>query len=276
MAVEDASQGTTGRRRAIADLVAIKGFVRITEIATRFEVSTVTARSDVDRLAERGIVRRVRGGAMASRWLRSERPLEETTSAQAAEKAAVADAAAQLVESSSTVILDVGTTTTAIARALAQRDGLTDVTVVTSGLTVAMELEPQIPRFTVILTGGTLRPLQHSLVDPLADLLLDRLHADLAIISCNGVDPAAGITNVNLPEVAVKQRMLAAARRRVVVADGSKIGAVSRARICQLSDVDLLITDSTAPPDVLDDLSAGETELTVAELPDWAAPGDAV
>jgi DeoR family transcriptional regulator, aga operon transcriptional repressor len=271
--VDHASQGTAGRRRAVADLVASQGFVPITEIASRFDVSTVTARSDVDQLAERGVVRRVRGGAMASRWLRAERPMEETTSAQAAEKAAVAHTAAQLVDSRSTVILDVGTTTTAVARAMTQREDLTDITVVTSGLTVAMELEPHIPRFTVILTGGTLRPLQHSLVDPLADLLLDRMHADLAIISCNGVDPTAGITNVNLPEVAVKQRMLAAARRRIVVADGSKVGAVSRARICRLGDVDLLITDSTAPADVLDELADGEIDLTVVDLPGWADRG---
>jgi len=67
---------------------------------------------------------------------------------------------------------------------------------------------------TVIVTGGTLRRLQHSLVDPMAALLLERMHADLAFIGCNGVDVAHGVTNVNLPEAEVKRRMVAAAELR--------------------------------------------------------------
>ena len=65
----------------------------------------------------------------------------------------------------------------------------TDVTVITNGLTIALELERAIPRFQVVVTGGTLRPLQHSLVEPLASVLLERMHADLAFIGCTGVHP---------------------------------------------------------------------------------------
>ena len=110
------------------------------------------------------------------------------------EKAAIGRRAADLVWPGATVVLDVGTTTTAVARALLQRTDLEGVTVVTNGLTIASELEAALDRFTVMLTGGTLRRMQHSLVDPMAGLLLDQVHADLAIIGCNGVDPHAGVT----------------------------------------------------------------------------------
>ena len=89
-----------------------------------------------------------------------------------------------------TVLLDVGTTTTAIARALVARADLRDVTVVTNGLTVALVLERAWPRISVVVTGGTLRPLQHSLVNPLGTVLLDGLNASIAFIGCNGVDGA--------------------------------------------------------------------------------------
>jgi DeoR family transcriptional regulator of aga operon len=252
---------------------AQRGFVSIQDLSDLFGVSVVTVRSDVDRLAERGDLRRIRGGVMATAESRPERPFEETATANAGEKAAIGRRAADLVWPGATVVLDVGTTTTAVARALLQRTDLEGVTVVTNGLTIASELEAALDRFTVMLTGGTLRRMQHSLVDPMAGLLLDKVHADLAIIGCNGVDPHAGVTNVNLPEVSMKQRMLASGRRRVVVADGSKVGAVSVANVCPINDVDLLLTGASAPIEIVDQLTALELNLEiVAEQPtDWPA-----
>jgi len=251
------------RRRRILATVAQQGFVSIQELSELFAVSVVTVRSDVDRLAERGELRRIRGGVMATAESRPERPFEETATAYAGEKAAIGRRAAGLVQPGATVVLDVGSTTTAVARALVQRTDLEGVTVVTNGLTIAAELEAALDRFTVMLTGGTLRRMQHSLVDPMAGLLLDKVHADLAIIGCNGVDPTAGVTNVNLPEVSMKQRMLASGRRRVVVADGSKVGAVSVANICAVDDLDLLLTGPSAPAEVVDALAALELELEI-------------
>jgi DeoR family transcriptional regulator of aga operon len=156
------------------------------------------------------------------------------------------------------VLLDVGTTTAAVARELLRRDGLRDLTVITSGLSIALVLEAAIPRLQVVVTGGTLRPLQHSLVAPLADLVLGSVHADIALIGCNGVEAEAGVTNINLPEAAVKAAMIAAAARTVVVADGTKIGRVHLGRVTSASAVDVLITDPAAPSAALAELRALE------------------
>ncbi|MFA9447088.1 DeoR/GlpR family DNA-binding transcription regulator [Egicoccus sp. AB-alg6-2] len=249
------------RRDRILTLVRDREFVRVTELADRFEVSEVTVRTDLDALAERGLLRRVRGGAVPGTGPIVERRFEESTVAAAAEKGDIARAAAAKVQSGDTVILDVGTTTTAIAKALAIRDDLSDLTVFTSSLTIAMALEVATPRFTVVVTGGTLRPTQHSLVEPLAGLVLAKIHAAIAFIGCNGVDVRAGVTNVNLPETQVKRLILQASQRRIVCADHSKLGAVALAHVCDLDDVDLLLTDGGADPELVAGLR--ETGLAV-------------
>lgn len=239
------------RRDRTLRVLRERDFVRVSELADRFEVSEVTVRADLDALASRGLLRRVRGGAVPRGLTLAERPFEESEVAAAAEKRGIAQAAADMVSSGDTVVLDVGTTTTAIASALAARDDLTDVTVFTSSLTIALALEAAAPRLTVVVTGGTLRPKQHSLVEPLAGLVLGSIHAGTAFLGCNGVDVAAGVTNVNLPETEVKKRIIAASQRRVVCADASKLGRVALAHVCDLHDVDLLLTDRSADPELV-------------------------
>lgn len=242
------------RRLRMLDAVRDRDYVKVAELADRFSISEVTVRSDLEVLASRGVVRRIRGGAIATDVPRRERAFEESEGEYASEKHAIGRAAAGLVRSGDTVILDVGTTTAAIGQAMAADTNLQDVVVFTNSLRIAVQLEPVIPRFTVVVTGGTLRPLQHSLVNPLGDGVLDRIRADMVFIGCNGVDPVAGITNINLPEAEMKRRMMASGRRRIVVADGSKLGRVELARLCAISDVDLLMTGGSADEMVLADL----------------------
>ena len=113
---------------------------------------------------------------------------------------------------------------------------------ITNGLSIALALEPAIPRFTVVVTGGTLRPLQHSLVNPLAGQTLAGLHVDLAILGCNGIDDEGRVTNVNLPEAEVKRAMLAASGARMLVADGSKAGQRHLGLIAGLAEFATLVT----------------------------------
>ena len=107
--------------------------------------------------------------------------------------------------------------------------------------------------------------MQHSLVDPLGGLMLEHVHTHTVFLGCNGVDPDGGITNINLPEADLKRRMLKAARRRIVVADGSKIGEVELARLCAIDDIDLLITDSSADPSILNTLREKELQVMLAK-----------
>jgi DeoR family transcriptional regulator of aga operon len=252
------------RQEHITALVQEQGFVRVSDLAARFGVSTVTVRTDLHALEAHGRVRRIRGGAMPPGVLRSEQPFEIAERDLAREKAAIGTYAAGLVAAGDTLLLDVGTTTTAVARALVARADLREVTVVTSGLRVALELERAWPRISVVVTGGTLRPLQHSLVNPLGTVMLERLNAAIAFIGCNGVDVHGGVTNINLPEAEIKRAMMLAARRPVVVADGSKLGEVEVAKVCDLAEVSTVITDRSADPAVVAELSDAGCDVQVA------------
>jgi DeoR family transcriptional regulator, aga operon transcriptional repressor len=237
------------RRELMLALVTERGFVRVADLSEKFGISEVTVRADLEVLDRRRVVRRVRGGAVpAGKELRDELSFEESLSASAVEKQLIGRAAAGLVGPGESLILDVGTTTTFIARSLVARSELHDLVVFTNGLNIAMELESAIPRFSVIMTGGTLRRLQHSLVDPMAQHLLRETNADTVFIGCNGVHAERGVTNINAPEAEIKKRMLASASRRIVVADGSKIGRVELAWVTGIAEVDLLITGPSAEP----------------------------
>jgi DeoR family transcriptional regulator, aga operon transcriptional repressor len=253
------------RRDRMLALLRERDFVRVSDLAGRFDVSEVTVRSDLDVLESRGMLRRVRGGAVPRSAAPTERPFEEAEVAAAAEKRAIARAAADLVAPGDTIVLDVGTTTTAVAQALALRDDLSEVTVFTSSLTIAIALERAHPRISVVVTGGTLRPKQHSLVEPLAGLVLGSIHAGTVFLGCNGVDVDAGVTNVNLPETEIKKLMVRAAQRRVVCADSSKLGQVALAHVCSLDDVDLLLTDGEADPQIVTALRDTGLEVRIAE-----------
>ncbi len=229
------------RRSELLQLISARGFIRVTDAALELAVSEVTIRADLTQLESRGGVVRVHGGAMLPGAIR-EPSLESAREQQSLAKRAIGEHAAGLVRSGDSVFLDVGSTALVVANALVERRELHDLTVVTNGLSIALALEAGLPRFTVIVTGGTLRPLQHSLVNPYASQLIDSLRFDLAIIGCNGVDAVAGATNVNLPETEVKRQVMRQSGRCILVADGSKLGVTELGVVGPLSDFECLVT----------------------------------
>lgn len=253
------------RRERLVALVAEEGFVRVTDASELFGVSDVTLRSDLSALEAAGALRRVHGGAMVARGEDRESPVEATAERDAEVKRAIGRRAAGLVTSGNSILLDVGSTTLAVARALVARAELNELTVITNGLSIALALEPAIPRFTVVVTGGTLRPLQHSLVNPLAGQTLAGLHVDLAILGCNGVDAEGRVTNVNLPEAEVKREMLAAADHRMLVADGSKAGRRHLGLIGRLAEFDTMVTGGHGTEALRAPAAAAGTRLVIAD-----------
>ena len=257
------------RREHLAALVAEHGFLRVADASELFGVSEVTLRSDLNALERAGALRRVHGGAMAVHGEGRESPVEATAERDAGVKRAIGRRAAALVSSGSSILLDVGSTTLTVAQALVGRSELSDLTIVTNGLSIALALEPAIPRFTVVVTGGTLRPLQHSLVNPLAGQTLAGLHVDLAILGCNGIaassDGAGRVTNLNLAEAEVKRDMLAASSRRILVADGSKAGQRHLGLVGSLRDFDTLVSGGAGADSLHDLTMASGTRLLIAD-----------
>lgn len=250
------------RHDTIRRAIEVNGRVSIADLKDRLGVSEVTIREDLKFLETAKVLTRIRGGAVVTRNGTIEMPLEQTSTTNRAEKMAIGAFAASLVENGQTVIIDVGSTTTALANALSP--DLVRVVVITNGLNIALGLE-SLRGVSVIVTGGTLRPLQHSLVAPMGTLLLEKLKADIAFLGCNGIDPARGFTNANIAEAEIKQAMVRSAERIVFLADHEKIGAVASAFVGDISCANLLITDTGADPSALATLRSEGLNVVTAD-----------
>jgi DeoR family transcriptional regulator, aga operon transcriptional repressor len=227
------------RRRAILDLLVRQGRVLVTELSRHFDTSQVTIRKDLEILHAQGQVHRTHGGALPARDGTLEDPtLREKEKLHRQEKLRIAECAAAKVKEGQVVILDSGTTTTAIARALR---GFQHLTIVTNAVNIAAELAGT--AIEVILTGGTLRKNSFSLVGPIAEDTLRRLSADLLFLGVDGFDVRYGVSTPNLLEAKVNRVMVDVAKRTVAVCDSSKFGRRSLSLIVPPSALHEIITD---------------------------------
>jgi DeoR/GlpR family transcriptional regulator of sugar metabolism len=229
---------TQQRRSVIVSQLAERGEVTIADLASTLDVSEMTIRRDLELLELEGIARRVRRGAIST-VSRSHEPAFAVRATRAVEeKRAIGTAAAALIEDGETAFVDVGSTTLELARSLHGRRRLT---VVTSSIRIAAELGNSTD-IRVIVTGGTLRHGELSLVGPSAEDPFRELNCDVAFIGVAGVDAEKGLTEYNLDDTRIKRAALASARRCIVLADRSKLGQVALALVAPLAAVDTLVT----------------------------------
>ncbi|MFC3501263.1 DeoR/GlpR family DNA-binding transcription regulator [Micromonospora krabiensis] len=235
------------RQTAILERVRAAGGVRVTELAAEFGVSDMTIRRDLESLHERGLLAKVHGGATVAGPGSTDEPGFRAKSVrQLAEKAAIADRAAQLVRPGGAIALSAGTTTAELAHRLVDVPGLT---VVTNSLPVAEILHTGgRPDQTVVLTGGVRTP-SDALVGPLAVGAIRSLHLDLLFLGVHGITERAGFTTPNLMEAETDRALVAAADRLVVLADHTKWGTVGISSIVELAAAQVLVTDDRLPAD---------------------------
>ena len=247
------------RRRAILDLLNSHGRVLVTELARQFETSQVTIRKDLEILHAHGMVHRTHGGALPARDGALEDPtLREKEKLHHQEKLRIAKTAGEKVKEGQVLILDSGTTTTTIARALRTFQNLT---IITNAVNIAAELSGT--AVEVILTGGTLRKNSFSLVGPIAEETLRRLSADSLFLGVDGFDTHFGLSTPNLLEAKVNRVMIEVAKKTVAVCDSSKFGRRSLSLIAPPSAVQEVITDRGIPKSDLRALRQAGIEVTL-------------
>lgn len=247
------------RRRTILEIVNREGRVLVLDLAKRFETSQVTVRKDLEALHTHGLIHRTHGGALPAREAALEDPtLREKEKLHHQEKVRIAAAAARMVQEGQVVILDSGTTTTEIARALRTFQKLT---IVTNAVNIAAELSAT--AVDVILTGGTLRKNSFSLVGPIAEETLHRLSADLLFLGVDGFDVHYGLSTPNLLEAKVNKVMVEVAKRTITVCDSSKFGRRSLSLIVPPSALHEVVTDRGVPKSDLRALRKAGIEVTL-------------
>lgn len=247
------------RRRAVLEIINREGRVLVNDLAQRFETSQVTIRKDLEILHSQGDICRTHGGALPVHTGALLDPsLRDKEKLHRKEKLHIGEAAAKMVQDGQSVVLDSGTTTTAIARELR---GFRNLTVITNAVNIAAELAGT--AVEVVLTGGTLRENSFSLVGPLAEETLHRLSADLLFLGVDGFDVQFGLTTPNLLEAKVNRVMVEIARKTVVVCDSSKFGRRSLSLIAPPSAVHHAITDNRISESDLAALENAGIEVTL-------------
>jgi DeoR family fructose operon transcriptional repressor len=240
------------RQQRIVEQARLAGRVDVAELAAELAVTPETVRRDLTVLERQGVLRRVHGGAMPVERLGFEPGLAARDAVRRAEKERIAKAALSELPVEGSILLDAGTTTARLAEAMpASRD----LIVVTNSLPIALTLSVR-PGLTVRLVGGRVRGRTQAVVDDWALRVLGDTYVDVAFVGTNGITVERGLTTPDPAEAAVKQAMLAAARRVVVLADHTKVGATHFARFGGLRDVAMLITDSGLDADVAARLEA--------------------
>ncbi|MEO3854011.1 DeoR/GlpR family DNA-binding transcription regulator [Acrocarpospora sp. B8E8] len=243
------------RIRAIMNALRAHDSVSVAELAGRYGVSEMTIRRDLDELAQQGVVRRVRGGAL-SLLLRGEEPPFGVREREAVDaKRRIAAEVANLLADGEAVVLDGGTTTLEVARVVHDRR----LTVLPLALRCADELATA-PRIKLVLPGGEVRPGELNFVGPLTEASLRSLRFDTAVIGCCGMSAEHGVTAHDLEDVAVKQAAIASARRVIVACDSGKFTRTAFGAVCSYDKLDVVVTDIGIPRDQHDALTgAGVT-----------------
>ena len=230
-----------------------KGSVSLAELIAALGVSAASVRRDLAELEEKGLIRRTHGGAMLVEPLlyepfRYDSLFQNREQHRTAEKRRIGLAAAELIQENETVGFTAGTTTTHVGRNLRNRH---NIRVITNAINIAMELS-NCAGLKTFVTGGFVQWAgSFSLVGQVAISSLSDIYMDRVFVSVCGIDAARGLTVIEPEEGLTFRAMIRQARQTVVVADSSKIGMVTPALICPVSEIQILITDKRATDKVI-------------------------
>lgn len=254
------------RHRLILEALDAEGRVDVAELSRKLKVSEMTTRRDLLELEQAGALRRVHGGAI--RLLgRAFEPAYRARAEMAVDaKRAIARTAAEYVSDGDAITLDVGSTVLSMVDELVGRNNLT---IVTSNLRVAWAvannhaLEQSV---RLIISGGVVRAEELNMTGSWALSNYRQTRVDKAFIGVGGVNVKAGATDYNLEDAQLKRVLVDSARQVIALADSSKLGLETFAQVAELAKIDVLITDSDADTDLLDELRATGLDVRVANV----------
>ncbi|MDE4191556.1 DeoR/GlpR family DNA-binding transcription regulator [Phaeobacter gallaeciensis] len=249
----------TTRQNEIIELLNTQDRVEVEDLAQRFGVSLQTVRTDLRDLSQRGALSRVHGGAVrvssaATRAYADRRKLN------AAGKLAMAAEAAELIPEDCSITLNIGTSTEQVARALSGHRGLTVISNNINIINMMMGGEAR----ELILVGGAVRQSDGAIVGEDAVEFISRYKVDFAIIGASALDADGAIMDHDGREVSVARAILKNARTRVLVCDHSKFDRSAPVRICDVADLDVVITDAPVPDAFAEAARAAGTRIIVA------------
>jgi len=250
------------RKHMIVEIINKEVKTTVAELCKRFSVSPATIRNDLRELEFAGLLKRTHGGAISNRKASFELNSYQKEVENVDKKAAIGRAAAQYVQDGDVIAVDTGTTMFEFIKAIAANK---NIKVVTNDLQIAMYLE-RFSEIDTILAGGMVRRNFHSTVGPIAVEAIRGFNVDRSFMAANGVHLTRGITTPHIEQAQVKEALVAAGDEVILLADSSKLGKASFVKFAELSQVDVLITDSGISPELLAELEQAGVHVEVAKV----------
>jgi len=251
---------TVERRAKILELLDEHGQVRVSQLKEMFGVSEVTIRNDLDRLEEKRLLIKTRGGAIQTQRVGFDYEFNKELSLFLKEKQAIGKKAAELVKEKDTIILDSGTTTLEVARNLTH---FNDLTIITNGIKIVSEL-CRFPNLKIVMLGGSIRQSSLSLIGPIAEENLKSLYCDKLFLGVNGIDSKYGMFTTYIEDASLARVMISMSKEVVVVTDSSKFQKRSFSIVAPINTIDILVTDANIPKDESRNLSNAGVSVIIA------------
>ncbi len=249
------------RQLQLLDFVKLHGAASVEQLAELLEVTLQTVRRDITKLADEGIVARFHGGVRLPSSTIENLAYTQRENLNRGAKEAIARAVAAQIPNDSSLILNIGTTTEAVAKALLHHRGLR---VITNNLNVANILSRN-PDCEVIVTGGVVRSLDRGIIGEAAVDFIKQFKVDIAVIGVSGIEVDGSLRDFDFREVKVAQAIIENARQVWLAADSSKFNRHAMVELARLSQIDRLFTE-LAPPDPFAQLLA-EAEVRLEIVP---------
>ena len=227
------------RHQIILDKLNKEKYLEVLDLCKILDVSAVTIRKDLRLLEEKGLLFRTHGGASLENPYINEKAINEKEKISVEEKKGIAQAAAELIDENDSVMIASGTTVQALAKYIKPKNKLT---VITPSLYVVLYLINH-KNIEILQLGGYIRQSSASVVGNYAVQILENVSCSKLFLGVDGIDLEYGLSTTNLEEAQLNKKMLTSAQKTIVLADSSKFGKKSFARICALDEIDEIITD---------------------------------
>ncbi|WKB82288.1 DeoR/GlpR family DNA-binding transcription regulator [Cellulophaga lytica] len=249
------------RHQIILDILAREKHVEVVDLCEQLNVSAVTIRKDLRLLEEKGLLFRTHGGASLENPYINERAVDEKEKISVEEKNGIAQTASTLIDENDSIMIASGTTVQALAKFIQSKKKLT---VITSSLHVVLHLIHN-KDIQILQLGGYVRHNSASVIGNYALQILDNISCSKFFLGVDGIDLEYGLSTSSLEEAQLNRKMLGAAQKIIVLADSSKFGKKSFAKICNLQQIDEIITDSGIAPSMVKNLENKGVKVSICD-----------
>lgn len=228
------------RRNTILSKLQTEKKVVVSDLSALFDVTEETIRRDLEKLENEGLAKKTYGGAVLNESLNIDLPYIVRKKANVSGKQYIATLIGDMISDGDHIILDGSSTALFVSKHIKDKK---NITVITNSVEILLELSDR-KDWNILSTGGSLKEGGLSLVGYQAERMISTFHVDLAVFSSKGLDIENGVTDSNESDAQIKKLILKASKKRILAVDSSKFDKTSFTKICEISDVDMIVTDS--------------------------------